>query len=82
MDVSRFGGDFQWEGSKLYAVWPLEAYKTFVLRRVFIHEVAHGVAELPGHAEKVRRAGSIERFCELYAENFYRPAGKSVRLGF
>jgi hypothetical protein len=82
MDVERFGGAFEWEGKKLYAVWPLPAYKLFVLRRVLVHEVAHGVAELPGYAEKVRRAGSVEKFCEQYAENFYRPPGKSVRLGF
>ena len=44
--------------------------------------VAHGVAELPGNAEKVRSVGSIEKFCEQYAENFYRPPGKSVRLCF
>jgi hypothetical protein len=81
-DVERFGGSFKWEGNRLYAVWPVEAYRTFVLRRVFVHEVAHGVAELPGYADRVRRAGSIERFCEQYAENFYRPAGKSVRLNF
>ncbi|MBC8102849.1 MAG: hypothetical protein H7Z41_09705 [Cytophagales bacterium] len=82
LDVERFGGAFEWVGKKLYAAWPLAAYKTFVLRRVLIHEVAHGVAELPGYAEKVRRAGSVEKFCEQYAENFYRPPGKSVRLGF
>jgi hypothetical protein len=82
MDVERFGGSFEWVGNKTYAVWPLAAYKTFVLRRVLIHEVAHSVAELPGYAEKVRRAGSVEKFCEQYAENFYRPSGKSVRLGF
>ena len=82
MDVERFGGAFEWEGKKLYAAWPLESYKVFVLRRVLVHEVAHGVAELPGFAEKVRRAGSVEKFCEQYAENFYRPPGKSVRLGF
>lgn len=81
-DVERFGGAFEWVGKKLYAVWPLPAYRTFILRRVLIHEVAHGVAELPGSAEKVRRAGSVEKFCEQYAENFYRPPGKSVRLGF
>ncbi|MES2459999.1 MAG: hypothetical protein V4671_05395, partial [Armatimonadota bacterium] len=82
MDVERFGGSFEYEGRKVYAVWPLPAYKTFILRRVLVHEVAHGVAELPGYAEKVRRAGSVEKFCEQYAENFYRPSGKSVRLGF
>jgi hypothetical protein len=82
MDVERFGGEFEWVGKKLYAIWPLDAYKIFILRRVLIHEVAHGVAELPGFAEKVRRAGSVEKFCEQYAENFYRPPGKSVRLGF
>lgn len=81
-DVERFGGAFAWEGNKLYAKWPLDAYKTFVLRRVLIHEVAHGVAELPGYADAVRRAGSVEKFCEQYAENLYRPAGKSVRLPF
>ena len=81
-DVERFGGKLEWEGNKLVAVWPLEAYKTFVLRRVLIHEVAHGVAELPGYADAVRRAGSVERFCERYAENFYKPPGPSVRLGF
>ncbi len=82
MDVERFGGKFEWEGKRVYAVWPLDAYKVFILRRVLVHEVAHGVAELPGFAEKVRRTGSVEKFCELYAENFYRPPGKSVRLGF
>jgi hypothetical protein len=81
-DIERFGGSFQWDGNKLYAVWPVEAYRTFVLRRVLIHEVAHGVAELPGYVDAVRRAGSVEKFCEQYAENFYRPPGKSVRLGF
>jgi hypothetical protein len=82
-DVERFGGRLEWDdNNKLYAVWPIEAYKTFVLRRVLIHEVAHSVAELPGYAERVRAAGSVEKFCEQYAENFYRPAGKSVRLGF
>ena len=81
-DVERFGGRLEWEGNKLYAVWPLDAYKTFVLRRVLIHEVAHSVAELPGYADKVRAAGSVEKFCEQYAENFHRPAGKSVRLGY
>jgi hypothetical protein len=81
-DVERFGGGFVWEGNKPYAVWPVESYRTFVLRRVLIHEVAHGVAELPGYADAVRRAGNVERFCEQYAENFYRPPGKSVRLGF
>ena len=82
VDVRRFGGSFEGEGNRLYAVWPLDAFKIFVLRRVLIHEIAHGVAELPGYAERVRRAGSVEKFCEQYAENFYRPAGKSVRLGF
>jgi hypothetical protein len=82
MDVERFGGAFEWSGKRVYAVWPLAAYKVFVLRRVLVHEVAHGVAELPGFSEKVRRAGSVEKFCEQYAENFYRPPGKSVRLGF
>jgi hypothetical protein len=81
-DVERFGGTLEWEGAKLYARWPLDAYKTFVLRRVLIHEVAHGVAELPGYADRVRRAGSVERFCEQYAENFYRPPGKSRKLPF
>ncbi len=81
-DVERFGGKLEWEGTKLYARWPLEKYKIFVLRRVLIHEVAHGVAELPGHLAAVRSAGSIERFCEQYAENFYRPPGPSVKLGF
>jgi hypothetical protein len=70
-DVERFGGTFQFEGNKLYAVWPVEAYRTFILRRVLIHEVAHGVAELPGYADAVRRAGSVEKFCEQYAENLY-----------
>ena len=80
-DVIRFGGKTEWgEGNKLYAVWPLDAYKIFVLRRVLVHEVAHGVAELPGFAERVRSVGSIEKFCEQYAENFYRPPGKSVRI--
>lgn len=82
LDVERFGGKLEWEGTKLFAAWPLEAYKTFVLRRVLIHEVAHGVAELPGYADKVRRAGSVEKFCEQYAENFYRPPGKAVKLLF
>jgi hypothetical protein len=81
-DVERWGGWFEWEGNKPLSVWPRESYKTFVLRRVLIHEVAHGVAELPGQSDAVRRAGSVERFCELYAENFYRPPGRSVRLGF
>ena len=81
-DVTRWGGDFEWEGNKLYAVWPLDAYKTFVLRRVLVHEVAHGVAEMPGYSAKVKQAGSVERFCEQYAEAFYKPPGKSVRLGF
>lgn len=81
-DVTRFGGKLKWEGTRLVAIWPLDAYATFVLRRVLVHEVAHGVADLPGFAEKVRSVGSIEKFCEQYAENFYRPAGKSVRLGF
>ena len=81
-DVERFGGSFEEIDGKLYARWPVEAYKTFLLRRVLIHEVGHGVAELPGYTESVRSAGSLERFCELYAENFYRPPGKSVRLGF
>ena len=81
-DVERFGGSLEWDGNKLVARWPLDAYKTFVLRRVLIHEVAHGVAELPGNAEAVRRAGSVEKFCEQYAENFYRPPGRAVRLAF
>ena len=81
-DVTRWGGDFEWEGNKLYAVWPLDLYKTFVLRRVLVHEIAHGVAELPGYAAKVSQAGSVEKFCEQYAEAFYKPPGKSVRLGF
>ena len=81
-DVERWGGEFEWEGTKLYAAWSLDAYKTFVLRRVLIHEVAHGVAELPGNVAGVRRAGSVEKFCEQYAENFYRPSGRSVRLGY
>ena len=81
-DVERWGGDFEWEGTKCYAIWPLDAYKTFVLKRVLVHEIAHGVAELPGFADKVSRAGSVEKFCEQYAETFYKPAGKSVRLGF
>ena len=80
-DVVRFGGRVEWgEGNKIYAVWPLSAYKIFVLRRVLVHEVAHSVAELPGYAERVRSVGSIEKFCEQYAENFYRPPGKSVRI--
>ena len=81
-DVTRWGGDFEWDGNKLYAVWPLDAYKTFVLRRVLVHEIAHGVAELPGFAAKVKQAGSVEKFCEQYAKAFFRPQGKSVRLGF
>jgi hypothetical protein len=81
-DVERWGGRFEWEETRLFAVWPLEAYKTFLLRRVLIHEVAHSVAELPGSADRVRRAGSVEKFCEQYAENFHRPPGRSVRLGF
>jgi hypothetical protein len=80
--VERFGGSFEQEGNRLYAVWPSEAYRAFVLRRVLIHEVAHGVAELPGYADAVRRAGSVEKFCEQYAETFYRPPGRSVRLGY
>lgn len=80
-DVERFGGRLGWdEDGKLAAFWPQEAYETFVLRRVLVHEIAHGVATLPGFAERVRTAGSVERFCELYAENFYRPPGPSVRL--
>jgi hypothetical protein len=70
-DVERFGGKFEWHGNKLYARWPLDAYKSFILRRVLVHEVAHGIAELPGYAEKVRGAGSVEKFCEQYAENLY-----------
>lgn len=81
-DIERWGGTLLWEGNKLWARWPLDVYKTFVLRRVLIHEVAHGVAELPGMREAVRSAGSLERFCELYAENFHRPPGKSVKLAF
>jgi len=81
-DVERFGGTLEWHGNKPYARWPIDAFKIFILRRVLIHEIAHGVAELPGYAEKVRSVGSIEKFCEQYAENFYRPPGKSVRLGF
>ena len=81
-DVVRFGGKFQWDGNKLYAIWEVAAYKVFVLKRVLIHEVAHGVAELPGYAAQVRSVGSVEKFCEQYAENYYRPPGKSVRLGF
>ncbi len=81
-DVERFGGAFEWDGPRLFALWPIESYKTFLLRRVLIHEVAHGVAELPGYAEKVRSVGSVEKFCEQYAENFYKPPGRSVRLGF
>lgn len=81
IDVERFGGKLKWgDGNKLYAIWPMDAYKIFVLRRVLIHEVAHSVAELPGYAEKVRSAGSVERFCEMYAENFYRPPGRSVKI--
>jgi hypothetical protein len=82
LDIERFGGSLEWEGNRLYALWPLASYKTFVLRRVLIHEVAHGVAELPGVREAVRSAGSVEKFCEQYAENFYRPPGKSVKLPF
>lgn len=82
MDVVRFGGKFQREGNKLYAIWDVAAYKIFVLKRVLIHEVAHGIAELPGYAAQVRSVGSVEKFCEGYAENYYRPPGKSVRLGF
>jgi hypothetical protein len=82
VDVERWGGRFVWERNRPYAVWPREAYRTFVLRRVLVHEVAHGVAELPGYADRVRRAGSVEKFCEQYAENFHRPPGRSVRLGF
>lgn len=81
-DVERFGGVFEWEGRQLFAVWNIADYRTFVLKRVLIHEVAHGVAELPGYAAPVRSAGSVERFCEQYAENYYKPPGKSVRLGF
>ena len=81
-DVVRFGGRLAWDAGKLYAVWDIAAYKTFVLKRVLIHEIAHGVAELPGYAAQVKSAGSVEKFCEQYAESFYRPAGKSVRLGF
>jgi len=81
-DIERWGGALEWEGNRLWARWPLDVYKTFVLRRVLIHEVAHGVAELPGMREAVRSAGSLERFCELYAENFHRPPGKSVKLAF
>ena len=80
-DVERWGGRFEWEGTRLFAVWPRASYKTFVLRRVLIHEVAHGVAELSGQADRVRRAGSVEKFCEQYAENFYHPAGKSGTPG-
>lgn len=79
-DIERWGGALEWEGNKLWALWPLDVYKTFVLRRVLIHEVAHGVAELAGMREAVRSAGSLERFCEQYAEKFHRPPGKSVRL--
>jgi hypothetical protein len=81
-DTERFGGRVQWEGNTAYAVWSPEAFKTFVLRRVLVHEIAHGVAELPGYAEAVRSAGSVERFCELYAENFYKPPGRSMRLNY
>lgn len=82
-DVERWGGAIEWgDRNRPYAIWPRETYRTFLLRRVLIHEVAHGVAELPGQADAVRRAGSIEKFCEQYAENFYRPPGRSVRLGF
>lgn len=81
-DIERFGGALEWEGNRLYAHWPLDVYKTFVLRRVLIHEVAHGVAELPGYGDAIRRAGSLEKFCEQYAENFYRPPGPSVKLPF
>jgi hypothetical protein len=85
-DVERFGGKFEWHGNKLYARWPLDAYKTFILRRVLVHEVAHGVAELPGYAERVRSAGSVEKFCEQYAENLYPvpmpPVGKGRRGRF
>ncbi len=82
MDTERFGGKFVWDGNKLYAVWALDVYRAFVLKRALIHEVAHGIAELPGYAAQVRSVGSVEKFCERYAENYYRPAGKSVRLGF
>ncbi|MBC7806952.1 MAG: hypothetical protein H7145_12465 [Akkermansiaceae bacterium] len=82
LDTERFGGRFAWDGNKLYALWDLSDYKTFVLKRALIHEVAHGIAELPGYAAQVRSVGSVEKFCEQYAENYYRPAGKSVRLGF
>lgn len=81
-DVDRFGGKLEWEGNKLYAVWDVADYRDFVLKRVLVHEVAHGVAELPGYAAQVRSVGSVERFCEGYAESYYKPAGKSVRLGF
>lgn len=82
LDTERFGGKFAWDNNKLYAVWEIADYKTFVLKRALIHEVAHGVAELPGYAAQVRSVGSVEKFCEQYAENYYRPPGKSVRLGF
>jgi hypothetical protein len=82
LDTERFGGRFAWDNNKLYAVWEIADYKTFVLKRALIHEVAHGVAELPGYAAQVRSVGSVEKFCEQYAENYYRPPGKSVRLGF
>ncbi|MBC8135924.1 MAG: hypothetical protein H8F28_08580, partial [Fibrella sp.] len=82
LDTERFGGRFAWDGNKLYAIWDLPDYKTFVLKRALIHEVAHGIAELPGYAAQVRSVGSVEKFCEQYAESYYRPAGKSVRLGF
>jgi hypothetical protein len=80
-DVIRFGGKTEWgDNNRLYSIWPLEAYRIFVVKRVLVHEVAHGVAELPGSSERVRSAGSIERFCEMYAENFYRPPGPSVKI--
>ncbi len=82
LDTERFCGRFAWDGNKLYALWNIEDYKTFVLKRALIHEIAHGIAELPGYAAQVRSVGSVEKFCEQYAENYYRPAGKSVRLGF
>ncbi|MBC8143837.1 MAG: hypothetical protein H7Y38_20590, partial [Armatimonadetes bacterium] len=44
-DVERFGGKLEWEGRQLFAVWNIADYRTFVLKRVLIHEVAHGVAE-------------------------------------
>ncbi|MBC8138036.1 MAG: hypothetical protein H8F28_19315, partial [Fibrella sp.] len=33
LDTERFGGRFAWDGNKLYALWDLTDYKTFVLKR-------------------------------------------------